>query len=60
MLEDLGVSLDPVHPGAEHPFLAPYFTIEVPDIQTAERVMTQLRRSKAIEAAYVKPPDEKP
>lgn len=60
MLEDLGVSLDPVHPGARDPFLVPYFTIEVPDTQTAERVMTQIRRSKAIEATYVKPPDEMP
>lgn len=56
----LGIVLEPVHPGAEDPLLAPYFTVEVPDPATAERVITRLQQSKAIEAAYLKPPDELP
>lgn len=60
IVEELGVLLEPMHPGAEDPLLAPYFTVEVPDSTTAERVITHLRQSKAIEAAYLKPPDELP
>jgi len=58
--EELCVVLEPVHPGAEDPHLAPYFTVEVPDLATAERVIARLQRCKAIEAAYLKPPDEVP
>ncbi len=58
--EELGVLLKPMHPGAEDPLLNQYFLVEVPDSATAERVIAHLRRSKAIEAAYLKPPDELP
>lgn len=58
--EELGVSLEPVHPGAEDPLLAPYFRVDVSDSATAERVIAHLRQSKAVEAAYLKPPDELP
>jgi len=58
--EELGVLLEPVHPGVEDPLLAPYFMAEVPDSTTAEWVITHLRKFKAIEAAYLKPPDELP
>ena len=58
--EELGVLLEPVHPGAEDPLLAPYFMAEVPDSTTAERVIAHFRKSKAIEAAYFKPPGELP
>jgi hypothetical protein len=60
IVHELGVVLEPVHPGAEDPLLAPYFTVEVPDAETAERVIARLRESGAVEAAYVKPPDELP
>jgi hypothetical protein len=58
--EELGVLLEPVHPGSDDPLLTPYFMVEVPDSTTAECVITHLRKSKAIEAAYIKPPDEFP
>ena len=58
--EELGVVLEPVHPGAEDPHLVPYFTVEVRDPATAERVIARLQHCKATEAAYVKPPDEMP
>ena len=59
-VEDLGVALVPVHPGASDPYLAPYFTIEVPDTETAERTIERLRQSTAVEAAYIKPRDAMP
>jgi hypothetical protein len=58
--EELGVMLKPVHPSAEDPYLAPYFTVEVPDAATAEKVIEHFKHCKAVEAAYVKPPDEIP
>lgn len=58
--EELGVLLEPMHPDSDDPLLAPYFMAEVPDSATAEWVITHLRKSKAIEAAYLKPPDELP
>lgn len=58
--EQLGVVLEPMHPGAEDPHLAPYFVVEIPDPATAERVIARLKHCKAIEAAYLKPPDELP
>lgn len=58
--EELGVVLEPMHPGAENPHLAPYFTVEVRDPVTAARVIARLRQCRAIDAAYVKPPDELP
>lgn len=56
----LGVALKPLHPGVEDPALATYFVVEVPDMATASQVMDQLQRCQAVEAAYVKPPDEMP
>jgi hypothetical protein len=37
-----------------------YFIVDVPDAETAQRVINRLQQSKAIEAAYLKPPDELP
>lgn len=60
-LQELGVGLQPVHPGADDPLLAPYFTVEVPDDEElAARVLAVLEESGAVEAAYVKPPAEPP
>jgi hypothetical protein len=58
-LEELGLSLAAMHPGETDPLLAPYFTVEVPDDpELAARVLAILEGSEAIEAAYVKPPEE--
>jgi hypothetical protein len=58
--EELGVVLEPMHPGVEDPRLASYFTVEVPDHVTAERVISRLQNCEAVEAAYLKPLDEAP
>jgi hypothetical protein len=44
----------------EDPRLASYFTVEVPDHVTAERVISRLQNCEAVEAAYLKPLDEAP
>jgi hypothetical protein len=59
-LDDLGVSLEPVHPGFDDSLLAPYFRVEVDDPEAADRVITSLQQSEVVEAAYVKPADEPP
>jgi len=58
--EDLGVALQPLHPGSIDPTLTPYFIAEMPDRMTAERLVTRLQRIRAIESAYIKPEDEMP
>ena len=58
--EELGMVLEPVHPNAEDPHLAPYFTVEVSDPATAEQAISRLQDCEAVEAAYLKPPDEMP
>ena len=60
IVEALGVTLEPMHPGTKDPNLMSYFIVEVPDPKTAQRVIDRLQRSTAIEAAYLKPPDELP
>jgi hypothetical protein len=57
---DLGVSLEPIHPGAEDPLLISYFTVAVSDPASVEEVVNRLRQCRAVEAAYVKPPDALP
>jgi hypothetical protein len=59
-LKELGLSLQPMHPGQGDPTLASYFTIEVPDRKTADRALEALRGRDAVEAAYVKPAAEHP
>jgi sporulation-control protein spo0M len=58
--EELGLRLEPVHPGQTHPLLVPFFMIEVPDQETAEKTIRRLRRFKVVEAAYVKPDEQLP
>jgi hypothetical protein len=58
--ETLGVSLEPIHPGTVDTNLLSYFIVKVPDSATALKVMDRLQQSKAVEAAYIKPPDELP
>ncbi len=57
---ELGVRLEPVHPGQTHPLLAPFFMVETPDRETAEKVIDRLSRFKIIEAAYLKPDEQAP
>jgi len=55
MADSLGVSLRPMHPGAEDPLLLPHFSAEVADPDEAERVAAGLRKSGAVDAAFYKP-----
>jgi hypothetical protein len=57
---ELGLALEPMHPGTADPQLSTYYTAEAPDRQTAERAVAVLRQVKGVEAAYVKPPDAMP
>jgi hypothetical protein len=56
----LGLILEPVHPGTTDPQLSTYYTAEVPDRAAAERAAAELRQCRAVEAAYVKPPEALP
>lgn len=58
--KDVGAVLKPMYPDVEDPRLANLFTVEVPDTSTAERVVNRLQNSRAVEAAYLKPPDALP
>lgn len=58
--QELGVALEPLHPGVEDLSLARYFVIEVADPAAAEQVIARLQGSNAVEAAYLQPPGEPP
>jgi hypothetical protein len=58
--KDLGILLEPLHPGAEDPYLSPYFKVKVRDHATATKVINRLLNCKAVEAAYLKPSSELP
>jgi hypothetical protein len=60
VLEPFGLTLEPLHPETADPTLRSYFTVAAADPATAQRVIDQLLQSGAVEAAYVKPPDEAP
>ena len=57
-LEELDITLEPIHPGTQDPLLIIFFTVEVADSDTAEAVINRLLESEAVEAAYLKPPAE--
>lgn len=59
-LDELGVTLKPMHPGESDPALATYFTVDVSDAAAADRAIGALRDHDAVEAAYVKPAEEPP
>jgi hypothetical protein len=59
-LRSLGLSLEPLHPGAEFPSLASWFRVSVQDETTAEDVAEALRTSEGVESAYVEPPSAPP
>lgn len=54
----LGLRLEPLHPGAPDELL-PYFVARADD-SAVDRAIEALRRCRAVEAAYIKPPDEAP
>ena len=59
-IAELEVALEPMHPGADSPSLAPYFTVAVPNAEAAEQVLNRLQAFEAVEGAYIKPPDAMP
>ena len=60
LIKRQGMNLKPVHPGTHDPLLIPFFTVEVPDQSTAERIIAALCESKAVEGAYTKPAEAPP
>jgi len=60
VIETFGLTLVPMHPGTDDPNLQSFFTVEVQDQGTAQRLIDRLQQLAGIEAAYVKPPDELP
>jgi hypothetical protein len=58
--EEYGVTLQPLHPGAQDAALCRYYTLTITDEAVAPEVLARLRRSTRVEAAYVKPADEAP
>ena len=57
-LKDLGVALKPIHPNVDDVELMRYFVIAVDNLTRAEKIRTLLGQCKAIEAAYIKPPEK--
>lgn len=56
--KELGIVLKPLHPGTKDRYLSPYFSVQLSDRATAERMISRLQNCKAVEAAYFKPPEE--
>lgn len=59
-INGMGLELEPINPGRTHPLLAPFFKVEVPDRQTAERVINELSKNQIVEAAYFHPDESAP
>ncbi len=57
LTDELGLSLEPLHPGVEDPDLGSYFSAEVEEAAVTD-LLDRLRSHQAIEGAYTKPPDE--
>jgi hypothetical protein len=57
--DEVGVTLEPMHPGVDDDELRTYFYADVNDDRLDE-VLDRLRAEDAIEAAYVKPPEALP
>lgn len=60
LIETFGLTLEPMHRDRDDPNLQSYFTVEVLDHATAQRVINRLHQLEAVKAVYVKPPDELP
>jgi pyruvate/2-oxoglutarate dehydrogenase complex dihydrolipoamide acyltransferase (E2) component len=57
LADELGISLQAMHPGTNDPALASYYVVDVPDAGTARHIVTRLQHNPAVRAAYVKPHD---
>jgi hypothetical protein len=57
-VKDLGLVLEPMHPGVDHPDLASYFIADTSSPAAAQAAVDRLLDTQAIDSAYVKPPDE--
>lgn len=60
IIETFGLTLEHMHRDTDDPKLQSYFIVEVPNHATAQRMIDRLQQLEAVEAAYVKPPDELP
>jgi hypothetical protein len=59
VVEGLGGTLSPLHPGGVDPLLVPFYRVEV-DEAGVEHALEALLASDAVDAAYTKPADELP
>lgn len=59
-LSPFGATLEPLHPHTDDAELQTQFWINVPDQVAAERIVQRLNQLNAVQAAYLKPPDELP
>jgi len=57
---DMGVTLEPMHPNVDDENLALYFSVSAENGEAAQRIAERLRSLKAVEAAYLKPPETIP
>jgi hypothetical protein len=57
---ELGVKLMPVYPESRNRRRKTEFVVDVPDVETAERVVDRLNGLEATEAVYFKPADQLP
>jgi hypothetical protein len=60
LANQLGIIIQPLHPQSLDQALMTFFSAEVPDADTAQRVLTKLLQSPHVTAAYLKPPDAPP
>ena len=54
-VQELGITLEPLHPGTTDPVLRTFFMFHLPESDTAARAAERLRQCHAVEAAYAKP-----
>jgi hypothetical protein len=59
-VERAGFQLVAVHPRTADPDLRRHFAIDVPDQESAGRVLAMVRPLAGVESAYAKPEDELP
>src|SRR6266436_4867181 len=55
-----GAKASPLHPGTKDTSLGSYFVVESADQQRADALIEALRKSPAVDGAYVKPVDQPP
>jgi len=56
VLEELGLTLEPVAPGIDDPHLSRYFQATVASVDEAAKLATRLARVPGVTAAYMQPP----